>query len=73
MPIFDYQCLDCQETVEIFVRGEKTITCPLCQNQNLERKYSAAAVKTKFGLRRKEAISLRREPKPLPGTKMVEL
>ncbi len=49
MPIYEYQCDDCQNQVEIFFRSfsdldTKTPTCPECQGQNLERLISNVAI-----------------------------
>jgi len=43
MPLFEYQCKDCQNTFEEIVSksSEKQVTCPKCQSHNLEKLISA--------------------------------
>jgi putative FmdB family regulatory protein len=44
MPIFEYVCVDCQESFEKIVQKEEQILCPVCSGQRLEKQYS------RFGL-----------------------
>lgn len=42
MPIYEYHCLDCGATVEVFVRGkDETVTCPHCGSASLDKLISA--------------------------------
>jgi putative FmdB family regulatory protein len=45
MPIREYECKDCQiefENIELAGEPEK-VTCPRCQSQNVEKKFSLFA------------------------------
>lgn len=48
MPSYDYRCLDCRKRFEVFMSysdyGKKTITCPNCQSQNIQRKIGRIRV-----------------------------
>jgi putative FmdB family regulatory protein len=35
MPIFEYQCRDCEKPFEAFVTAERTPECPACHGANL--------------------------------------
>ncbi len=43
MPIYDYQCQNCQETFETLVRGSDTPHCPKCGSIQLEKLLSIPA------------------------------
>ena len=46
MPIFEYQCQDCNDTFEIFVRSAadgEHIVCPSCTSETVTKKFSAFA------------------------------
>lgn len=44
MPIYEYRCMDCDKTSEIFLRNldSESIKCPACGSGNLERLLSAS-------------------------------
>lgn len=44
MPIFEYVCVDCEESFEKIVQKEEQIVCPVCNGKRLEKQYS------RFGL-----------------------
>ncbi|MCL4303340.1 MAG: zinc ribbon domain-containing protein [Anaerolineae bacterium] len=49
MPIYEYDCADCEERVPIFFRSfaeidSKPVTCPHCGGSHLERVISKVAV-----------------------------
>lgn len=49
MPIYEYDCFDCNEQVEIFFRSfsdlqTKKAICPICEGTNLERQISQVSV-----------------------------
>ena len=43
MPIYEYHCPSCGKDFELFVRGEKRLACPGCDNQQIERRMSLPA------------------------------
>lgn len=47
MPIFEFECLDCEKQVEILVRNQELPVCPVCQGKKLEKLMSVAAVSGK--------------------------
>ena len=51
MPIYEYQCLACQHTLEALqkISDEPLVTCPQCQEPQLKKKISAAAFRLKGG------------------------
>jgi putative FmdB family regulatory protein len=40
MPIFEYQCRDCEKPFEAFVTAERTPECPACHGANLAKLLS---------------------------------
>jgi putative FmdB family regulatory protein len=44
MPTYEFQCLDCEKRLNIFLSydeyGTKEITCPHCHSKNIQRKIS---------------------------------
>lgn len=45
MPIYDYKCQDCGEISEIFLHGvenAKSISCPVCGSERVEKLFSAS-------------------------------
>jgi putative FmdB family regulatory protein len=40
MPIFEYQCRDCETPFEAFVTAERTPECPSCHGANLAKLLS---------------------------------
>lgn len=44
MPIYEYDCLECNETFEeLVLSGSDQIKCPKCQTTKVERKMSIFA------------------------------
>ncbi len=47
MPIFDYHCVDCEQTFEVFHKVKERsedIVCPNCSSRNFKKLMSAPAV-----------------------------
>jgi putative FmdB family regulatory protein len=44
MPIFEYECRDCQADFELLVRATATPVCPSCESTSLQKRLSAFAV-----------------------------
>jgi putative FmdB family regulatory protein len=42
MPDYPYRCLDCKKRFEVYMTyseyGERTVTCPNCNSQNIQRR-----------------------------------
>lgn len=56
MPIFEYRCKECGHQFDALVRNEKEeVVCKACGNKDLDRLFSAFAVKSSGG--RAEALS----------------
>ena len=49
MPIYEYQCQDCDEVVEVLqkIADAPAIDCPSCGKPSLKKKISAAAFRLK--------------------------
>ena len=43
MPTFEYLCRDCDQEIEVFLRGNEKAVCPNCQSHKLEKLISAPA------------------------------
>lgn len=43
MPVYEYNCMECGQEIEILVRSDNDIACPLCGAVTLERKPSLFA------------------------------
>ena len=41
MPIFEYQCGDCDREFEAYVNAGRTPACPACQGENLVKRLSS--------------------------------
>jgi putative FmdB family regulatory protein len=41
MPLFEYQCQDCEKPFEAFVTAERTPECPACRGRNLQKLLSS--------------------------------
>lgn len=41
MPIFEYQCRDCEKGFEAFVTAERTPACPACHGARLTKLLSS--------------------------------
>ena len=67
MPIYEYECRECQNRFELLVLGSDTPACPECQATDLERLMSLSAVssdgtrKRNLGLARKGAKKVQEE------------
>ena len=46
MPLYEYQCRQCQQAFELLVRTGDVPACPACQSTDLERSISAFGVTT---------------------------
>ena len=44
MPIYEYQCRDCDHDFEALVQGRRVPVCPACDGDALDRRQSAFAV-----------------------------
>jgi putative FmdB family regulatory protein len=40
MPLFEYQCRDCEKPFEAFVTAERKAECPACHGTNLSKLLS---------------------------------
>lgn len=40
MPIYEYQCCDCEDSFEVFVRNGESVECPRCHSARLTRQLS---------------------------------
>ncbi|MFT6274798.1 MAG: putative FmdB family regulatory protein [Halioglobus sp.] len=49
MPIYEYQCQDCDEVVEVLqkIADAPAVDCPSCGKPSLKKKISAAAFRLK--------------------------
>lgn len=44
MPLYEYECTDCEESVELLVRStDEKVECPSCHSKKLTRLMSATA------------------------------
>lgn len=57
MPIYDYQCLNCNKTFELLVRSTTVLACPECGSVQLEKLVSMPAPKSKIAVVLKQARS----------------
>jgi len=46
MPLYEYDCRECQAHFEVLVRGAEAPECPACHGTDLERALSTFAVNT---------------------------
>jgi len=44
MPLYEFECLDCEERFEALVRGSNAPECPSCRSPNLEQLVSTFGV-----------------------------
>lgn len=49
MPIFEYQCPQCDHRFEALIRGEEPADCPECGSMKSERLFSAPAAHVRGG------------------------
>jgi putative FmdB family regulatory protein len=47
MPIFEYQCSDCDDTFELLMRSDTRIACPSCDSPRVVKKLSLFAAQVK--------------------------
>jgi putative FmdB family regulatory protein len=40
MPLFEYQCRDCEKPFEAFVTSDRKAACPTCGSENLRKMLS---------------------------------
>lgn len=45
MPLFEYQCQDCEHEFEVLVRAGEKPQCPTCESTQLEKLMSASAAR----------------------------
>lgn len=43
MPLYEYNCKQCEHTFEELVRGDSKVECPQCHASNVERLLSVPA------------------------------
>ncbi len=46
MPLYEYQCRQCGERFEALVMGSRQPVCPNCGSKDLEKAFSAPAVRS---------------------------
>ncbi len=47
MPVYDFECIDCEIMFEeklSITESDKTVSCPFCQNQNTKKRLSVPMV-----------------------------
>ncbi len=47
MPIFEYECKDCNGSFELLMRSDTVVACPSCASSRVVRKLSIFASHTK--------------------------
>lgn len=43
MPIYEYQCEQCQQSCELLVRSQEQVVCPHCGSMRLTKQWSVPA------------------------------
>ena len=43
MPLFEFECRDCESRFERLVRATESVSCPQCDSEDLERLLGAPA------------------------------
>jgi putative FmdB family regulatory protein len=56
MPLFEYQCRDCDRHFEAFVTKDRAPECPACHGSRLEKLLSSPGMVGPAGRRESEAI-----------------
>lgn len=47
MPIYEYKCLNCNESFETLVlNSEEEVFCSICESANLEKQFSPFGIKS---------------------------
>lgn len=69
MPLYDYECRACGDLFEAIARAGRTVACPACGSEELERRITSPATVAKFRLNRAKAVPLPGPRKPPPGLK----
>lgn len=49
VPIYEYECADCEKVFETLVLGSERPKCPKCGGERLAKLMSASAVRTRDG------------------------
>ena len=57
MPIYEYECRECQKRFELLVLGSETPACPTCESTELEKLLSLSAVSSDGTRRRNLSIA----------------
>jgi putative FmdB family regulatory protein len=57
MPIFEYQCLDCDRQFEAFVTAERSAECPACHGAKLTKQLSSPGMVGSTGGKR-DAVAM---------------
>jgi putative FmdB family regulatory protein len=60
MPIYDYQCRNCQDRFELVVLKSTVVVCPNCQSSDLEQLVSGGFAVSSDGIRRANVGAARR-------------
>jgi putative FmdB family regulatory protein len=49
MPLYEYQCKECQREAEVLVRGAEKPECPACGSKKMEKLLSVSAAPNTHG------------------------
>ncbi len=63
MPLYEYDCPDCQASFELLVRMGEAPRCPSCDSPRMAKKLSVPAAHTKGA-----ALPVCEAPRPAPST-----
>jgi putative FmdB family regulatory protein len=61
MPLFEYQCGDCEQEFEAFVTADRKAECPACHGENLRKLLSSPGMVGAANGNRRDASA------PMPG------
>ena len=67
MPIFSYECSDCDAAFQTLVRGGETPVCPSCGGVHLDQQLSLVANPAKGGEDAGQQMTCSGEPGPSCG------